>query len=564
MIYLIITFLSFLITILITPYFISYLIKKDLVDKPNGEKRRMHTVPVPRMGGLIIFGVVMLITFAFYQDLSSKKFFFIGALIVFMLGLWDDFKPVKWYIKFTVQSAAAIFLVLSFSANNYTDMVFMGYHIANGLDYFILFILIVGLLNAFNLMDGLDGLAAGFSLIVASLGYLLMIGQDFLFLPALASATIGTTLGFLKFNANPARIFLGDSGAYSLGYIIAALVIGISGQVSGTNLPGNPANTRVIDLAFIIIVFAVPISDTLKVMAIRLLNRKNPFLPDSNHLHHLLYSKQIRHKTVVLIIHLFSIVFMLTAVFYAKISHEGGLIIFTGLLVVLLSLNPILEIFLKRKFILKYGSMYRKVPALFLDIYKAFLIPLISISLIIMFGILIAYEIKGSGGLNIIFFLFIIFSIIYASLRLKKFNYYAELLVLVNFIVFFLITGLNGFFYKLYPVPVITQININQIFIAILSSMVVIFVLFKERIANIRQQFLTGADLTLAVLILFIYLAVQMLNLPLAYKISDTLLRSFLVFLFYKIIIIQKPKLHLPLYYTTFGITIFAIIKSLV
>ncbi len=564
MIYLIITFLSFLITILVSPYLISYLIKKDLVDKPNGEARRMHSEPIPRLGGIVIFSVVMIITFAFYQDLYSKKYFFIGALIVFLLGLLDDIKPIKWYIKFTVQFAAAIFLMISLKNNNYTDMFFMGFHIANGLDFLILFILIVGLLNSFNLMDGLDGLVAGFSLIVASLGFLLMIGQNFLFLPALVSAIIGTTLGFLKFNANPARIFLGDSGAYTLGYFIAALVIGISGEVSSIHYSLHPANTRIIDLAFVLIVLAVPIVDTLRVMIIRLLNKRNPFLPDRNHLHHILYSQRIRHKTVVLIIHLFSIMFMLTAVFYSKVSQLGGVTIFAALLIILLLTKPFLEIILNKGLLLSYGRIYKKVPAIFIDIYKTIMIPLISIALILLFSILIAYEVKGHGSLYLVFFLFILASILYASIRLKRKDYYAELLVLVNFIVFFLITGLNGFFYKLYPVPIIHQLNINQIFIAVLAFMIVVFLLFKERIANIRQNFLTGADLTLAVLILFIYLAVQMLDLPLAYKISDTLLRSFLVFLFYKIIVVQRPKLHFPLYYTTFAFTIFAIIKSFI
>ncbi len=563
MIYLIITFLSFLITILVTPYLISYLLKKDLVDKPNGEARRMHSEPVPRLGGLVIFSVIMIITFAFYRDFDSKKYFFIGAFIVFILGLIDDIKPIKWYVKFAVQFAAAILLMISLKVNNYTDMFFMGYHIVNGFDYLVLFILIVGLLNSFNLMDGLDGLVAGFSLIVAALGFLLMIGQDFLFLPSLISATIGTTLGFLKFNANPARIFLGDSGAYTLGYIIAGMVLGISGEVSGLQTV-YPHNTRVIDLAFVIIVLAVPIADTLRVMGTRLLNKRNPFLPDNNHLHHILYSQKIRHKTVVLMIHLFSVLFMLTAVFYSKISQEIGLLIFIGLLLILFFIKQLLEIILNKGLILKYGKIYKRVPSYFLDIYKTVLIPLISIALIILFAILIAYEVRGHGSLYFVFFLFILASILYASLRLKKYNYYAELLVLVNFIVFFLLTGLNGFFYKLHPVPVITQINLNQVFIAVLSLTIAIFLLFKERISNIRQNFLTGADLTLAVLILFVYLTVQMLNIPLAYKISDTLLRSFLVFLFYKIIIIQKPKLHFPLYYTTFGITIFAIIKSLI
>ena len=232
MIYLIISFLTFLITVVLTPFLIQYLIKKDIVDKPNGEERRIHTEPIPTMGGLIIFAVIFIITFAFYHDLISKIYFIAGAFIAFGLGVADDLREVKWHVKFIVQSLAALFLILAFDMNNLTVIQFMGYTLLPGLNYLVLFILIVGLLNSFNLMDGLDGLVAGYSLIVASMCFLLNMGSEFFFISYLSAAIIGTTLGFLKFNANPARIFLGDTGSLTLGYLITGLVISISGEVS--------------------------------------------------------------------------------------------------------------------------------------------------------------------------------------------------------------------------------------------------------------------------------------------------------------------------------------------
>ena len=112
MIYLVISFLSFLITIVLTPHLINILIKKDVVDNPNGEARRMHTQPIPTMGGIIIFAVIIIITFVFYQDLISKIYFISGAFIIFGLGFVDDLKAVKWHIKFVVQSIAAVLLIL--------------------------------------------------------------------------------------------------------------------------------------------------------------------------------------------------------------------------------------------------------------------------------------------------------------------------------------------------------------------------------------------------------------------------------------------------------------------
>lgn len=563
MIYLIIAFLSFLITIVSTPYLISYLIKKDIVDRPNGEERHIHTEPIPRMGGIIIFAVVLIITFAFYQDIFSKKYFIAGAILAFTLGLVDDIRGLSWQIKFVVQSFIAVLLIKFLEVNKFYIIKYIGITLPPILDYIVLFILIVGLLNSFNLMDGLDGLVSGYTLIIASMCFMLSTGSPFTFRLYLSSAIIGTTLGFLKFNANPARIFLGDSGSLTLGYFISALVIIISGEVSASTSEITQGMSRSIDIGFIIIALAVPIADTIRVMLVRIHQRKNPFLADSNHLHHILYSQKLRHKTVVMLIHLFSIMFVLLAIYYAKVSKTTAFIIFILMLTTFFSVKQIVEFIIRKENLLSYGKLYKKIPTLFPKIYKNILLPLIALMLLILFVFLVFTEINRSQKLYAYFLLFLIPSLLYSGTNLRKKNYYAELLVLVNIIVFFIITGFNGFFYKLYPVPIIAQININQIFIITLAGMIIFFVLFKERIANIRQQFLTGTDLTIAVLILFIYLAVQIINLPESYKVSDTLLRSFLVFLFYKIVIATMPRFHFSLYYSSFVISVIAILKSL-
>lgn len=564
MIYLIISFLSFLITVFTTPFLIQFLIEKDIVDKPNGEERRMHTEPIPRMGGIIIFAVILIITFIFYQNIYSKIFFIAGAITAFGLGFVDDIKAVKWYTKFSIQSISAVLLILSFNADHLTVIDFMGLTLLPGFNYAILFILIVGLLNAFNLMDGLDGLVTGYSLIVASMVFLLSMGSSPTFLGYLSSAIIGTTLGFLKFNANPARIFLGDSGSFTLGYLISGIVIAISGEVSV--IPGNslrvPSNT--IDLTFIIIALAVPIADTIRVMFVRLTEKKHVFLADASHLHHLLYSKNIEHKTAVLLIHLLSIFFVLLAIYYAKVSQISAFIIFAFFLVILFSIKQVLNFVLSKEHFLQYARIYKKVPDLLPRIYKRFLLPVVSFILIAMFIVLVLTEVNKSQSYYKYFLLFIIPALLYSSNTLRKHNYYAELLVLVNIILFFIITGFNGFFYQMYSVPFFEQININQILLIILSGTIMFFVLFKERITNTRQLFLTGTDLTITALILFIYIAAQFINITEAYKLSDTILRSFLIFLFYKIIIATIPRFHFSLYYSSFIIAILALTRSLI
>lgn len=563
MIYLIIAFLCFLITVVVTPYLIEYLIKKDIVDKPNGEERRIHTLPIPSMGGIIIFTVIIVITFAFYQEIYSKKFFIAGAFIVFALGLVDDLKPVQWYIKFLVQSIAAILLIISLVDHNFTIINFLEFTLYPGFNYLILFILIVGLLNSFNLLDGLDGLVTGISLVFASMCFLLSLGEPFVFLPVLAAATIGTTLGFLKFNANPARIFLGDSGSLILGYFVTGLVITISGQNSIELINGSKILTNKIDLAFVIIVFAVPIGDTLRVMYVRFRNKKNIFLADSSHIHHILYSQNIRHKTVVLLIQGFSVLFVLLAIYYAKVSKFNAILIFVFMITAFFFIKQIVGFIIKKEHLLSYGQMYKKIPLFIPVFYKKYLLPIVALLVIVVFTILIFTEVKGSKQVYKYFLLLIIPSLLYSGITLRKKGYYAELLVLINLIVFFIVTGLNGFFYNPYPFPIITQININQMLIITLSGMIIFFVLFKERIHNFRQQFLTGSDLSIALFIIFIYIAAQFINLPDSYKISDTLVRSFLVFIFYKIIITIFPKMHFSLYYLSFLIAVIAVLKSL-
>lgn len=562
MIYLITVFLSFLITVVVTPYFITYLLKKDIVDKPNGEERRIHTESIPRLGGVIIFSIIMLVTLAVYPDIFTRKYFILGAIVLFITGLYDDIKPVNWYVKFAGQSVATFLLIISFTERNFKVIELFGFELYPVLNYIVLFILILGMLNSFNLLDGMDGLVSGLTIIIASMCFLLSIGKPFVFLPFLASIVIGTTLGFLKFNANPARIFLGDSGSLLLGYLITNMVIIISGEASINSVNTTGTLTDRIDLTFVIIVCAVPIADTLRVMLVRIKNKRHPFIADSSHIHHILYSQRIRHKTVVLIIHLFTVVFVLIALYYAKISKTYGIIIFFAFLTSFVFTQPIVEFILRKEVLLAYGRMYKLIPKFSPWIYSKLLIPIVSFLIIIVVLVLL---IKDGIQYHLVYKLSL-FSLIGAlalsALSLRKNKYYAELLVLVNLILLFALTDFNTVFYKMFPMPLVHQVNLNQVMIFVLSTTIILYVFFRERLSDFRKQYLTGSDLTLAVIILFIYVAVRFINIEASYKISDTLLRGYLVFLFYKIIVVLYPRSHTTLYYLSFLISAIAIIKS--
>jgi len=316
----------------------------DLVDKPNGEERRLHTKPIPRIGGILVFLVIIVTTLLFYHDVASIKYFIAGAIIIFLLGLVDDIRNVKWNIKFLFQTFGSFLLLFSFYTNNYTVIKFLDLTIPPGLDYLIMFFLIVGLLNSFNLLDGMDGLVSGYSLIIALMCLILSYKAKDSFTPFLASTIIGTTLGFLIFNRNPAKIFLGDSGSLTLGYFITFLVILISAEIRPADSDYFQINEKTIDLSFIIISLALPMIDTLRVLFIRIYNKNHPFLADKNHLHHLLYSKNISHKRVVFVIHLISIGSALIAISYfifpSKVLTTIVFIIFS---IILFFINNILD-----------------------------------------------------------------------------------------------------------------------------------------------------------------------------------------------------------------------------
>lgn len=552
MVYLTIAFLSFLFTIFFTPYYIDFLKRKGIVDKPDGD-RRVNTEPIPRMGGLIIYAVLLIIVLSFYSNLYAVKNFLIGSLIIFIIGLIDDLKPQRWYVKFAFQSAAAVFMILFLSYHNYNYLEFLGIQIPAALDKMILFFFIVGSINAFNLLDGLDGLTTGLTLISASLCLIIGLSGDFTFLPVVAAVLIGSSLGFLKFNANPAQIFLGDTGSLTLGYFTTAAILVAAGEV----------NKHAIDLAFPIIVLAVPLFDTLRVMLSRIRKRVNPFLPDNNHIHHIILGKNIRHKTSVFILQGFILIFTVIGLIYIMESKFTGFILFLLMLILFISAPVIIGFIIKKDHLLFYGRSIKRFPDFLINIYKNYLIPFISIAVVGFIFLLLINESILNSKLNVFFLIFIFLTIVYSLLTYTKKRQYSEVIVLINLILFFIITGLNGTFYNLYHITANYSININQLFILVLFPVIIFYLFFRDRMEIVRGQFLTGVDLIIALTIGFVLVSFQIIEIAEAYKISDTLLRSYLLYLLYKIVIRCFPKLHISLYFSSFIIAVIAVSKSL-
>ncbi len=275
------------------------------MDIPN--ERKVHKVPIPRMGGLGIYAGFLLGYMLFGQHTVQMNAILIGSFIIIVTGLFDDIKPVPAKYKLLGQIAGAAIIPL-YGKILLQDVSAFGIYLNFGIfAYPLTIIFIVAVVNCINLIDGLDGLSSGISsiyfLTVGIIGLLLnnFNGLDI----SLTFIMLGSTLGFLVHNFHPAKIFMGDSGSMFLGYIIA--VIALLGF----------KNITLTSVIIPLLLLAIPITDTLFAIIRRLINHKPISMPDGEHLHHQLLKLKFSQTKTVLIIYLVDILFAIASVLYA-------------------------------------------------------------------------------------------------------------------------------------------------------------------------------------------------------------------------------------------------------
>ena len=268
------------------------------------DARRMHKKPTPRIGGLAMFAGFMVATFVFCDPSSELYALWIGGAILVILGIIDDIFRLSAWIKLLVQlcvaGIAVCFGVLIDHVTLFGFMIEFGYFSIP-----ITILWIVGLSNAINLIDGLDGLACGVSAITAVSVFTVMLITGDYTSALLTAILIGACLGFLPYNRNPARIFMGDTGSLFLGYTLS--VISVQGLFKLHTV-----------LSFLVpfSIFALPILDTLVAIVRRLCHWQSPFHPDRGHLHHRLVDMGFSHKEAVRILYAISALMGLVAVVY--------------------------------------------------------------------------------------------------------------------------------------------------------------------------------------------------------------------------------------------------------
>lgn len=295
--------LSIVIAFLTTPLSIRLAHKLGVIDKPK-DARRVHKKPIPRFGGLAIF-LGSMVTMFIPAGMNDKiRIAMIGGLLMYLLGIADDILDIKPAVKFLGQfTIASIVFALGIRItfiSNYFGAAVTDSHanvvLSSGVGYLITVLWIVGITNAVNLMDGLDGLAAGSVAIMSlSLAYIAYIhGTRLGSMPVCIAlvAIAGGCLGFLPYNFSPAKTFMGDGGALYLGYMIAVLSV-ISPLKRAT----------VVGALIPMLTLAVPIFDTLLAMLRRALRHESIMKADKGHLHHHLMAAGFGQRRSVLIMY---------------------------------------------------------------------------------------------------------------------------------------------------------------------------------------------------------------------------------------------------------------------
>ena len=356
--------LPLLLSLLFTPMVIRFANRIGAVDAPG--ERKVHTSVMPRIGGLAIIlsaAGTILAMLAFFPELRTDLFdgSYTTLIVVFCflalfgLGFRDDLKPLSPEVKFGVQFLlAAIIYFAGFKISNITNPLDTGVLEIGIFDLPITILWIVGITNAFNLIDGLDGLASGVA-VIASISIFVITSLSGQIEAAIFSLIIaGALVGFLRYNFNPASIFLGDSGSLMIGFALALLSIQATAKISTGFAVLLP-----------ILVLALPITDTLVSMVRRLigsfLNRdpKAPsqsilrrlhgmFTPDKLHIHHRLLSLGLSHRSAVLVLYLVSIFFAFSAFLFTEVDS------LQRSLTVAFALGLILILFIKK---LRYYEM---------------------------------------------------------------------------------------------------------------------------------------------------------------------------------------------------------------
>lgn len=324
---------AFSLTFLAIPSIINIAKKKNLVDVPGN--RTSHKEITPSLGGIgifagMIFSIVMWTPFKVFGDL---QYILCAFIIIFLIGAKDDILPMSASRKMLGQLFAALILVVKANIKLTSFYGIFGiYELPVFWSLAISIFTIIVIINAFNLIDGINGLSGGLGVLISFVLGTWFFMVDSMGLAIIAFSMMGSLFAFLRYNITPAKIFMGDTGSLLLGLVCSILIIQFI-EMHGT-LGDSPYKFKAAPAAAIGILI-LPLFDTFRVFTTRILRGRSPFLPDRNHIHHLLIDTGLTHMQASVILILVNALFIFLVV---KLQSLGNM----NLLILILSLATFL------------------------------------------------------------------------------------------------------------------------------------------------------------------------------------------------------------------------------
>lgn len=322
-------FSSFIVGLFVTIVLIPPLVRvsawAQLLDKPND--RKVHSELIPRVGGIAIaIGVLLPVVTWVTLDRTTVGYL-VGAAIIIVFGVWDDRRQLNYKWKFLAQFAAIV--VAMQGGVVLAHLPFFGLDpVPDWLSYPITILFLLGITNAINLFDGLDGLAGGCALLTLGAIAVLANEVDGTIVTLIALAAFGGILGFLRYNTHPAIVFMGDAGSQFLGFTSAVLAILLTEK---THTALNPALP--------LLLIGLPVLDTLTVLVMRIVKGRSPFVADKTHIHHKLLNLGFRHHEAVSVIYLIQGLMVASAFFLAYQSDVLVVFVFCAFCATVLGLS---------------------------------------------------------------------------------------------------------------------------------------------------------------------------------------------------------------------------------
>ncbi|QBN17530.1 glycosyltransferase family 4 protein [Flavobacterium nackdongense] len=318
--------LALILTLIFIPIVKIIAVKVKLVDKPN--YRKLHSTPVPLVGGISITFSVMLLLLISGDRLSFLIEYLpiiTSGLVLLIVGVIDDKHDVSAKYKLAIQLLLSLIIASSGIRISSLFGLFGIYEIAIWAQYVLTILVITGVVNAFNLMDGVDGLVGGLSLLGFTMFLLASIYFNDYFLGKISVIFMGAIIGFLRFNLSQKKIFMGDAGSLFLGFILVTLGIKLMDE------QGSAQNEYAYGFLLLVSFFSIPVLDSLRVYLSRIKRGNSPFMADKSHLHHLLLTAGFTHKKVAVVVVSFSMLFFFIG--FGLISYQS-----TSLIIMVISM----------------------------------------------------------------------------------------------------------------------------------------------------------------------------------------------------------------------------------